>query len=142
MASLKPRAANLVDLANGTGFLFVQRPLPIDEDAAPLLAGDAPALLARVHAALDAAESWDTGVLEEAVRRVAEEAAVKLGQVAQPLRAALTGRRTSPGIFDVLDLLGREESSGGSPTIWRHDEFEGRARDDRHTLDQPRQSRL
>ena len=110
MASLKPRAANLVDLASGTAFLFAVRPLPIDEDAAPLLAGDAPALLARVHAALDAAESWDTGVLEEAVRRVAEEAAVKLGQVAQPLRAALTGRRTSPGIFDVLDLLGREES--------------------------------
>jgi glutamyl-tRNA synthetase len=112
MASLKPRAANLVDLARGTDFLFVARPLPIDEDAAPLLAGNAPTLLACVHTALDAVESWDTGVLEDAVRRVAEEAGVKLGQVAQPLRAALTGRRTSPGIFDVLDLLGRDESLG------------------------------
>jgi glutamyl-tRNA synthetase len=112
MASLKPRAANLVDLANGTAFLFRTRPLQIDEDAAPLLAGEAPALLARLHAALDAVESWDTEVLEDAVRRVAEDAGVKLGQVAQPLRAALTGRRTSPGIFDVLDLLGRDESLG------------------------------
>jgi len=112
MASLKPRAANIVELAQGTTFLFATRPLPIDEDAAPLLAGDAPALLTRVHAALDAVKSWDTGVLEDAVRRVAEEAAVKLGQVAQPLRAALTGRRTSPGIFDVLVLLGRDESLG------------------------------
>jgi len=112
MASLKPRAANLVELASGTAFLFATRPLPIDEDAAPLLAGDASALLTLVHAALDAVESWDTGVLEDAVRRVAEEAGAKLGQVAQPLRAALTGRRTSPGIFDVLELLGRDESLG------------------------------
>ena len=58
---------------------------------------------------------WIAGIrrqLEEAVRQVAEAAGVKLGQVAQPLRAALTGRKTSPGIFDVLDLLGREESLG------------------------------
>ena len=94
------------------GRSLATRPLPIDEDAGPLLAGDAPGLLALVHAELDAVESWDTGVLEDAVRRVAEKAAVKLGQVAQPLRAALTGRRTSPGIFDVLELLGRDESLG------------------------------
>ena len=77
-----------------------------------MLPAKAPRLLARLHAALDAVESWDTGVLEDAVRSVAEEAEVKLGQVAQPLRAALTGRRTSPGIFDVLELLGRDESLG------------------------------
>ncbi|MGU7895951.1 hypothetical protein ACV2YQ_26390, partial [Escherichia coli] len=77
-----------------------------------LLSGSAPALLAQVHAALDAVEDWDTEALETAVRQVADDAGVKLGQVAQPLRAALTGRKTSPGIFDVLDLLGREESLG------------------------------
>ena len=71
-----------------------------------------PALLARAHAALDAVERWDNASLDGAVRRTAEEAGVKLGQLAQPLRAALTGRRTSPGIFDVLELLGREESLG------------------------------
>ncbi len=112
MPALKPRAANLNELAENTGFLFEQRPLTVAEDAAPLLAGDARDVLARVHAALDAVESWDTAVLEDAVRQVADAAEVKLGAVAQPLRAALTGRRTSPGIFDVLVLLGREESLG------------------------------
>ena len=77
-----------------------------------MLAGDAPALLSAAHAALDAVERWDTASLDGAVRRTAKEAGVKLGQVAQPLRAALTGRRTSPGIFDVLELLGRDESLG------------------------------
>ena len=112
MPVLKPRAANLNELAEGSMFLFRARPLPIDADAAALLEGDAPALLNRVHTALDAANGWDTEALEEAVRQVAEDAGVKLGQVAQPLRAALTGKRTSPGIFDVLVVLGREESLG------------------------------
>ncbi len=112
MPALKPRAANLNELTDNSAFLFEQRPLAIAADAAPLLAGNAPALLARVHAALDALESWDTAAAEDAVRRVAEAADVKLGAVAQPLRAARTGRRTSPGIFDVLVLLGRDESLG------------------------------
>ena len=110
MASLKPRAANLNELADGAMFLFRTRPLDLDEGAAALLEGDASALLAAVHTSLDAAGSWDTEALEAAVRTVADDAGVKLGAVAQPLRAALTGRRTSPGIFDVLALLGREES--------------------------------
>ncbi|MEO5494688.1 MAG: glutamate--tRNA ligase [Sphingomonas sp.] len=112
MPYLKPRAANLNELAESSAFLFAVRPLPIDADAAALVAGHAPALLSQLHTALDAAESWDTEVLENAVRQVAEDAGVKLGQVAQPLRAALTGKRTSPGIFDVLVVLGRDESLG------------------------------
>ncbi len=110
MPALKPRAANINELADGTAFLFAARPLAIDEAAAPLLTGAAPAVLARLHDALDAVHNWDTENTEAAVRQVAEDAGVKLGQVAQPLRVALTGRKTSPGIFDVLVLLGREES--------------------------------
>ncbi|MGK6323600.1 glutamate--tRNA ligase [Sphingomonas sp. DT-51] len=110
MPALKPRAANLNELADGTAFLFATRPLAVDNVAAPLLDGDAAALLARLHAALDALHHWDTETTEAAVRQVAEDAGVKLGQVAQPLRVALTGRKTSPGIFDVLVLLGRDES--------------------------------
>jgi glutamyl-tRNA synthetase len=112
MPALKPRAADLNELAENTAFLFASRPLPIEESAAPLLAGDARALLSQLHTALDAVERWDTETTEHAVRSVADAAGVKLGAVAQPLRAALTGRRTSPGIFDVLELLGREESLG------------------------------
>lgn len=110
MAALKPRAANLLELADGAGFLFRTRPLEMDEGATALLEGEARALLARLHATLDGLVTWDTEALEAAVRTVADDAGVKLGNLAQPLRAALTGRRTSPGIFDVLALLGREES--------------------------------
>ncbi len=112
MPALKPRAANLIELARGAAFLFYTRPLAMDGAATDLLCGEAPALLGKLHAALDALDGWDTEALEAAVRQVADGAGVKLGQVAQPLRAALTGHKTSPGIFDVLVLLGRDESLG------------------------------
>jgi glutamyl-tRNA synthetase len=112
MPSLKPRAASLIELADGAQFLFRSRPLAIAPEAEPLLGGNAGSLLAALHTALDALDRWDTESTESAVRQVAEDAGVKLGQVAQPLRVALTGRKTSPGIFDVLVLLGRDESLG------------------------------
>ena len=112
MPVLKARAANLNELADGARFLFAVRPLDMDQAAQDLLGGDAPDLLAALHASLDAVQQWDQEAIEAAVRQVAEARGVKLGQVAQPLRAALTGRKTSPGIFDVLALLGKEESLG------------------------------
>jgi glutamyl-tRNA synthetase len=110
MPELKPRAKNLNEIAEGATFLFRSRPLDFDEKAAQLLTGDAPRLLARAWSALYALDEWSAPATEAAVRGIAESAGVKLGQVAQPLRAALTGRATSPGIFDVLVLLGRDES--------------------------------
>jgi glutamyl-tRNA synthetase len=110
MPALKPRAKTLHELAEGSAFLFKTVPLDMDERAASLLEGGASDLLAHVHQALSGLEEWTAESTEGAVRRVSEDAGVKLGQVAQPLRAALTGRATSPGIFDVLVLLGREES--------------------------------
>jgi glutamyl-tRNA synthetase len=110
MPELKPRAKNLNELAENSIFLFQKRPLDFDEKAAQLLVGDAPGLLARAWSALYALDEWTAPATEAAVRSTAEAASVKLGQVAQPLRAALTGRATSPGIFDVLVLLGRDES--------------------------------
>jgi len=112
MPALKPRAANLLELRDGAAFLFRTRPLEMDADAQALLEGEARGLLGRIHAALSTLGDWEVAGLEAAVRVVAETAGVKLGAVAQPLRAALTGRRTSPGIFDVLALLGRDESLG------------------------------
>ena len=110
MEGLKPRAKTLNELAESGAFLFKARPLDMDERAVSLLQGQASDLLALVHAALERLPEWTIEATEEAVRGVSEQAGVKLGQVAQPLRAALTGRATSPGIFDVLVLLGREES--------------------------------
>ena len=110
MEGLKPRAKNLDELAEGGAFLFKRLPLDMDDKAAALLEGEASDLLALVHAALSHLDEWTAEATEGALRRVSEEAGVKLGMVAQPLRAALTGRATSPGIFDVLVLLGRDES--------------------------------
>lgn len=110
MASLKPRAKSTLGLADGALFLFERRPLILDEGAKALLEGDAAVLLESVSSALGGSSDWDETALETAVRQVAEDAGLGLGKVAQPLRAALTGRTTSPGIFDVLLLLGREES--------------------------------
>jgi len=110
MPELKARAHSLHQLGDGAGFLFSERPLTLQPAAAELLAGDAPTLLAQAHAALAQIEDWEHDAIDAAVRKVANEAGVKLGKLAQPLRAALTGQTTSPGIFDVLILLGKPES--------------------------------
>jgi glutamyl-tRNA synthetase len=110
MPELKQRARNLNELAEGAAFLFRKRPLDMDDKAAALLEGGAADLLTLLHRAMSALPEWSAEAIERAVREVAETAGVKLGLAAQPLRAALTGRASSPGIFDVLVLLGREES--------------------------------
>mgnify|MGYP003580093282 CR=1 FL=1 len=110
MPELKARAHNIHELAEGATFLFAQRPLAPDEKAAALLTQEARTHLALVHAALAAVPKWEHDALDAAVREVAESNSLKLGKLAQPLRAALTGKTTSPGIFDVLALLGRDES--------------------------------
>ena len=110
MPELKARAHNLNELAEGADFLFAQRPLAPDEKAGALLTEEARSHLALAHAALAAAPKWEHDTLDAAVREVAERNSLKLGKLAQPLRAALTGKTTSPGIFDVLVLLGKDES--------------------------------
>jgi glutamyl-tRNA synthetase len=110
MEFLKPRAKNLNELADGGTFLFRTRPINMDEGASALLDERGLALLADVHQAVTPLVDWTSSSIEGALRGVAETAGMGLGKVAQPLRAALTGRTTSPGIFDVLVLLGRDES--------------------------------
>ena len=108
--ALKERAKTLVELADKAEFLVAERPLAMEEKAASLLQGEAPALLARAHACLQGVEDWNLDNLTEAIRGLAEAEDLKLGKLAQPLRAALTGRNASPGIFEVLYFLGRQES--------------------------------
>jgi len=110
MPELKARAHTLNELAEGAQFLFADRPLKPDEASSALLTSEARQTLRSAHDKLSALADWDAASLEAAIREVAEGSGVKLGKLAQPLRAALTGRTTSPGIFDVLALLGREES--------------------------------
>jgi glutamyl-tRNA synthetase len=112
MPALQPRAKTVLELADGGAFLFVARPIPVDEAAAKLLDRDARTLLKTVADTLAAIPEWTLEGIETAIRTVAEDAGLGLGKVAQPLRAALTGRTTSPGIFDVLYHLGRDETLG------------------------------
>jgi glutamyl-tRNA synthetase len=110
MPSLKERAKTLLDLIDGAKFLLADRPIPLDDKAAALLTADAKILLADIGVDLAAVEPWTAETTEQAVRTFAERKGLKLGVIAQPLRAALTGRTTSPGIFEVLAVLGKAES--------------------------------
>ncbi|MGB6537218.1 MAG: glutamate--tRNA ligase [Xanthobacteraceae bacterium] len=110
MPSLKERSKTLLDLIDSANFLFAERPLALDQKASALLDAPAKALLHEFARMLAAAEPWSKEATEQAIRTFAEQRGMKLGAVAQPLRAALTGRSTSPGIFDVLAVLGKDES--------------------------------
>jgi glutamyl-tRNA synthetase len=110
MPSLKERAKTLLDVIDGARFLLADRPIPLDDKAAALLTPEARALLRDIAAELAQVEPWTVEATERTVRTFAEHKSAKLGAVAQPLRAALTGRTTSPGIFEVLDVLGKTES--------------------------------
>ncbi|WP_436641763.1 glutamate--tRNA ligase [Microbaculum sp. FT89] len=110
MPGLKERAKNLIELLESTKFLVDDRPLSLDQKASKILDDNARKTLSEVLPVLEEAPQWDAASLEAAVKAFAETTDRKLGTIAQPLRAALTGRATSPGIFDVLVVLGREES--------------------------------
>ena len=112
MSELKVRARDLNELAASSLFYLRTRPIEMDERARKLLEPPAPGLLRAARDALASVTDWQPAPMEDAVRGVAEAAGVGLGKVAQPLRAALTGSSTSPGVFDVLTHLGRDESLG------------------------------
>lgn len=112
MPGLKERAKTLLELIDNAGFLFANRPLVPDEKAAALLDPVGKVALTDLLPRLVALPVWTATATEEVVRAYATETGLKLGKVAQPLRAAATGRTTSPPIFDVLAVLGREEALG------------------------------
>jgi glutamyl-tRNA synthetase len=110
MPGLKERAKTLVELLESARYVFADRPLALDDKAAGLLTAEARSLLGEISDELRQVEPWTVEATEQAVRAFAERRGIKLGGVAQPLRAALTGRTTSPPIFDVLAVLGKNES--------------------------------
>ncbi len=110
MPFLKTRAKNLDELAEGAQFLFAKRPLEMTEKAAKLLDDEGRERLGAISTALAKEKDWTSPALEATTKSLAEELELGLGKLAQPMRAALTGTTTSPGIFDVLVLLGRDES--------------------------------
>jgi glutamyl-tRNA synthetase len=109
MPGLKERAKTLVELGQAAEFLCRDGAPTLDAQAEKLLSPEARGLLAELLPVLQRSE-WEGPALEAAVRQLAEQKSVKLGQLAQPLRAAITGKSASPPIFDMMAVLGREES--------------------------------
>lgn len=112
MAALKERAKTLVDLSDSAAFYMRRRPLPIDEAATALLDAQALDMLAHIRRQLASVTAWKAENLEAVARAHAESVGLKLGKVAQPIRAALTGAAVSPPIFSVMEILGPEETLG------------------------------
>ena len=110
MPGIKQRAKTLIELAEAGRFVYADRPIALDEKALSLMTGEARALLDELADELAPVEDWTASTTENAILAFADRKNLKLGSVAQPLRAALTGRTTSPPIFDVLAVLGKEES--------------------------------
>ncbi|MEM9043250.1 MAG: glutamate--tRNA ligase [Pseudomonadota bacterium] len=108
--SLKERSKTLPELVEIAGFIFSDRPISYDEKSAKSLTDDSRETLAELTVRLQNASEWGKSEVEEILRGVAEERGLKLGKVAQPLRAALTGRGVSPGVFDVMVILGKDET--------------------------------
>jgi glutamyl-tRNA synthetase len=110
LPSLKERAKTLNELIDGAKFLTAQRPLPLDEKAAKLLDDSARATLHELAPRLEAVSDWSLAAIEETIRAFATEKDLKLGKLLPPVRAALTGRTTSPSIFEVMALIGPKET--------------------------------
>ncbi len=110
MPELKVRAKTLAQLEAVANFILADRPIEPDPKAARQLTPEALAALRRLTVRLQNASEWTAEELEQIVRAFAAEEGLKLGQIAQPLRAALTGRTVSPGVFEVMVTLGRDET--------------------------------
>jgi glutamyl-tRNA synthetase len=110
MPGLKERAKTLIELLDSAYYLYAVRPLALEPKAEQLLADGGRERIASLLPHLAELGDWDAGSVEGVVRAFADASGLKLGQVAQPLRAALTGRSTSPGLFDVMTVLGRDET--------------------------------
>lgn len=110
MPALKERAKTLVNLAQGAAFIFEQRPIPMEEKAVSLLNEDGLSVIKGILPCFEELPDWKPETVEACIRDFTESKELKLGKVAQPIRAAVTGKATSPGAFDVLQILGREVS--------------------------------
>ena len=106
---LKQRTKTLLELAESALIYCRHAPMPISPAAAKLLDPDATAHLKQLSIPLRVLAPWDEPNLESLLREYCEQSDIKFGKIAQPLRAALTGTTKSPGIFEVMNILGRDE---------------------------------
>ncbi|MEQ8195789.1 MAG: glutamate--tRNA ligase family protein, partial [Rhodospirillales bacterium] len=112
ISGLKERAKTVVELIENAEFYAITRPLALSEKARKLLTEEAKQRLRIISGGLENLHEWTSPSLEEFARTYAEQENAKLGQIAQPLRAALTGSNISPGVFEIMEILGKEETLG------------------------------
>jgi len=112
MGGLKDRAKTITELIDISLFYVLSRPLDLDAKANKLLTDEAKKLLASLSQSLATHDPWSAETIDAALREFADKEGLKLGQIAQPLRAALCGTTASPGIFEVAEILGRDEVIG------------------------------
>lgn len=110
ISGLKNRAKNLIDLANSAEFLFMERPLVIEPKAEKSLDEDGRVLLGKIHTTLNNVTDWKSDIINQEITSFVEKEEIGFGKIAQPLRAALTGSNVSPGIAEVIEWLGKDES--------------------------------
>lgn len=109
LPSMKERAKTLCDLVVGLLYLIADRPLNLDQKARKIIDAEKQGSLQELLSLFSETKLWTANELEKQLRIVSEEKGLKLGQIAQPLRAALTGRTVSPPVFNVMEILGKEE---------------------------------
>jgi glutamyl-tRNA synthetase len=112
MSGLKQRAKTLIELKESGTIYTVSRPLAMDAKAAEILGKGGREIIATLLPLLDTLSNWNHTEIEQICRTLGESTNQKLGAIAQPLRAALTGKSVSPGVFEVMEILGKEESIG------------------------------
>jgi glutamyl-tRNA synthetase len=112
LPELQPRAKTVLELIELAQFIYTARPISIEPAASEQLTDDARANIGKFAEILSGLPDWSVPAIDAAARAFAESKGLKLGKVAQPLRAALTGRTVSPGIFEVMVLIGKDETLG------------------------------
>ena len=112
MVGLKERAKTISELSENASFYALSRPIQMTEKASQQLGSEGTELLRELRSVLETADTWSDEALMATAKEFAETGGRKLGAVAQPIRAALTGSTVSPSVFEIMDVLGREETLG------------------------------
>ncbi len=107
--TLNTRSKTLIDMADGTLFYFQENILYEEKAAKKFLKPTSIEALKLLIDQLEPLESFDENNLENAFKKVMETTGLKLGKIAQPVRVALTGKTVSPGIFEIIEVLGKKQ---------------------------------
>ncbi len=111
MNGLKQRAKTIVELADNAAFYVAQRPIKLDEKAKAIIEKGGREIIVGILPELEKCTDWTHDTLQQLCKDYGEKIGQKLGNIAQPLRSAICGKTTSPSMFEVMEILGKEETT-------------------------------